>query len=188
MLSDVQVFADAVQAADKVYHNETETLNARRMTREISYEQYNDAERALRRTHRETVLAAWQRLATSGDQLVAWIATNVDVDYQHQAIKILRELPAPLGKLDKIAGAEGWCHIWEDYRTRAIAAGVVEVRFDLRMRVNGQRAEQFWAVGLPNGDRITRKMLEPLFIGGATMIQVNAGSDHVVYELATDQD
>lgn len=188
MLSEVQTYADAVKAADEVYHTETDKLNTRRTEREISYEQYNDAERELRNAHRKVVMDAWQALTASSNKLVAWIANNVDFDYQHQAIKVLRELPAPLGKLDQIARDNGWCHIWEDYRQRAIAAEVVEVKFDLRMRVNGELADGFWAVGLPNGSRVTRAMLNPLLLGGATMIQINAGTDHIMYEVVPYRD
>ncbi|MFI9835207.1 hypothetical protein ACIHIX_46975 [Streptomyces sp. NPDC051913] len=68
--------------------------------------------------------AAWDALKASGDPLVKWIAENCD-GHQEQARHVLTALPATVGELDDLADEKDWCTVWDDFRQRAIEAGVI---------------------------------------------------------------
>lgn len=68
--------------------------------------------------------AAWDALKASRDPLVKWIAENCD-GHQEQARYVLTALPATVGELDDLADEKDWCTVWDDFRQRAIEAGVM---------------------------------------------------------------
>lgn len=71
--------------------------------------------------------AAQQKLiAAVNDPLVPWMFEHCAADgYPDHVLDVIKHLPATLDQLDQLADDEGWCGVWDDYRTRAIRDGVV---------------------------------------------------------------
>lgn len=74
----------------------------------------------------DAIDSAWKALgaAVAGDPLAEWIVNNCR-DRSFEAAGVLRLLPATLAELDAYAESEEWCHEWNEYRQRAIGAGVL---------------------------------------------------------------
>ncbi|MDG4857097.1 hypothetical protein P8605_02805 [Streptomyces sp. T-3] len=74
--------------------------------------------------HTKAHAVAWGTLTASSDPLVKWIAENC-ADHCEEARCVLGILPATVDEIDDLAEREGWCRVWEDYRQRALDAGVL---------------------------------------------------------------
>ncbi|MFC8350830.1 hypothetical protein [Streptomyces sp. NPDC057280] len=85
---------------------------------------FNQEADAAQTAYQDALEGAWDGLKASGDPLVKWIAENCD-DYREQARQVLTALPATVGELDDLADEKDWCTVWDDFRQRAIEAGVM---------------------------------------------------------------
>ena len=63
--------------------------------------------------------------AVRTDPLCSWIVEHALPDYRDEALAVLAALPCTLDQLDALADDRGWCSTWGEWRSRAIAAGVV---------------------------------------------------------------
>ncbi|MFD5445929.1 hypothetical protein [Streptomyces tendae] len=131
MLPDVQRFIDAVEAATAARRAAVDTAAEKYPNR---YGRSQDAQRqalaytdeieSAHTTCSDVREAAWEALKTSGDPLVRWIAENC-AEYPAEARQVLTALPATLDELDELAERGGYCGVWNVFRQRALAAGVV---------------------------------------------------------------
>lgn len=70
---------------------------------------------------------AREALRASDDPLVKWLASNQEVwSYRTHVEIVLKALPASLAELNRLSANKGWCNVWVNLRTQAIADGAIE--------------------------------------------------------------
>jgi hypothetical protein len=181
MLPEVQEYFDTIDRLETELRDATEKVGD-----DLYYsdrtEYYKQVD-AARNANLSGQQAAWDKLKESNDPLVKWIAENAE-EYHAQARVVLRALPATLHELDAIARDHDWCYVWGQFRDRAIADGAVDYTWEIQIKVNGGPWQEFWPHSLPSGRRYVNKdSLLEFFKHGASMIQITAGSDHIIYQL-----
>lgn len=94
---------------------------------EAAWEEFRAAAKTIDNDLSAAIDTAWKNIATqANDPLVTWIIDNCS-EYHDAASLIIDLLPAALERLDEFAEEEGWCGTWDDFRERAIKAGVIAV-------------------------------------------------------------
>lgn len=137
LLPEVQAYITAKDEAERAGREAERALTAkyRDAHNDVGSSYYSDAKRELRNEHnreqdaayqtsRIAINEAWNKLSQSSDPLVRWIEENCK-EYQGYAIQVLKALPATLEELDALAEGEDWCNIWDQFRDRAVEAGVM---------------------------------------------------------------
>lgn len=135
----------------------------------------------------ETCRALWETLSTAEHPLIRWIYANAR-DNRAEATVIIRHLgpDTTITDLDEVARENDWCYVWNRYRVAAIQAGVINAPdHQIKQRVNGGPWGEFW-VHEYRGQEITKNMINALFETGVSVIELNVGRDHVVYERVLD--
>lgn len=129
-------FPDPVYPPDKLGWNVFDQLtNTERTEAMTTYYREQEVASTARRGDRDRahaarelgVEAAHKALAKTKDPLVMWMVKHVFPYHREYGEVILQTYPAPLAELDQIADNNGWCNVWDSYRSRALAAGVLVV-------------------------------------------------------------
>ena len=132
MLPEVQAYITGRDEAAEAL-NKAERDLAAKYPRRYDYD-YSDETRSQRAGYREEINEAhtkaqvaqneaWNALTQSSEPLVRFIAENCK-DYQSYAVEVLRVLPATVDELDELADDQDWCHIWNQFRDRAVEQGL----------------------------------------------------------------
>lgn len=172
MLPEVEAYFVALKKAEDEYE---EARN--------SAKSYGES-RVARNEYAASARKAWDLLKNSNNKLVAWIANNVSRDYEGHASYILKALPvSSISELDEIARNHDWCYVWNEFRSAAIAAGAIEVIYDIQIKVNGGPWNEFWEHQLPNDEYLTKEEISKLFDRGINFIQFDAGRNTIKYQL-----
>lgn len=87
--------------------------------------EYNGKRDASYDALRIAINEAWNKLGqTTTDPLVRFIVAECK-EYQNRAVQVLEILPATVEQLDELAEGQDWCLIWNQFRDKAIDAGVM---------------------------------------------------------------
>ena len=135
MLPEVAVFIEARDRAEETYRAARERVDAKYLAAVEGLDYHSEERRgqqssanrerdAVWAQHRVSTNEAWNKLTQSSDPLVRWIAENCK-EYQTYALDVLKVLPATVDELDELAQDEDWCNIWDQFRDRAVKAGVI---------------------------------------------------------------
>lgn len=177
MLPEFEKYLEALESAEQEYE-----------TAKKDYAQHYSVRARARDNYQQTRIKLWTQLAVqTDDPLVKWIVHNAPTAHSN-ATRVLRELPCSLAKLDQVASEQGWCSDWDELRTRAIVDGAVSdgmMRLEVRAYGYGSRGwtpinEWTW----PSGRSLTVDQVRPLFVSGATLVQLTHPHGHIMIRLA----
>lgn len=196
LVPEARAYFEAVAAARTTLDRDLEELRARRQACDSAHAyrspEWYDAREKIRgdddeihRRYNETHQTLWTTHVTNSTHpLMRWIGANVSHDYRGQAEQIMAVLTptATVSDFDEVARRGDWCYTWNEYRSRAIAADVIDSGLVLQMRVNGGPWQDFWEHQTRNGDLITKEMIKALFNLGASFIAMDVGTDNLKYQ------
>lgn len=123
MYPEVQHYITTRDEAYESYVAARSATVAKRDAGDISYDEWSRLLDAAYAASRVSTNEAWNALKTASDPLVRFIAENCK-DYQDEAQRVLKALPATLEELDALAGNENWCSIWNQFRDLAVETGL----------------------------------------------------------------
>lgn len=155
------------------------------------------ARRAIIQNHNDKIEQAWGNLKTSRHRLLAWIANNVSEEYRDQAKSIIGQLTLTprytLDSLNAFASTKSWCDVWDDFRDRAIAAGVIANNLTIEYKVNNigrwQRLTDNYIGygGYANNRRgriiLQRETVAALFSQGSSEVSIAFGNEILRFRL-----
>lgn len=141
MYPEVEHYIKTRDEAYETYVAARRTMAAKREAGDISYDEWSRLLDAAYAASRVSTNEAWNALKTASDPLVRFIAENCK-DYQDEAQRVLKALPATLEELDALAVRENWCSIWDQFRDQAVEAGLFS---EVKPLSPGRKALKNWA-------------------------------------------
>lgn len=148
-------------------------------------DEYYDMLNAIEDAWRNATNKTWDELKNSDNKLVAWIANNEEIgnSFREHAHYILRELPASINVLDRVARANDWCPVWNGFRSQALAAGVIEIDYNLQVSMNGGPWQNFFDISLPGRKLFTKREANDLFSKGISFFQFDTGTVNIKVQM-----
>jgi sulfur relay (sulfurtransferase) DsrC/TusE family protein len=177
-LPDVQEYFGTLNAAE-----EKRTKDYAEYQRNCSDSTASSRYFELNEEHYRVVREAWDKLKTSSNPLIQWIANNCGKYKQeaHEALMALRP-NTTLADLDEIAHEHSWCDVWDGFRERIIAERLLGP--SIRMRTGNGYWQDFSAYELPSGAKLTPDMIGQFLDHGVKSLTLNTDAGTLYFKLA----